>query len=257
MKQLIRLLLAFLFSLGSVLGGELALSDGKGVPGSSQNVVSISLENDVPVRGMQLQIADSLNYLSADSVWIVDRSNGFDLAYSTNDGDGYLTILLFSTSSMAPGSGDILNLSYSVSKQAQPNSKTNLVFKKALISDNEYNSVNVIQVHGEFEVMGTSGVEHSGKTPVEYNLAQNYPNPFNPTTSISFGLAQSDFTTLTIYNLLGQHIRSLVNNELQSGLYEYKWDGMDDNGFQVSAGIYLYQIVSGDFKETRQLTIVR
>jgi hypothetical protein len=236
---------------------DLVINPGMGIPGSTRNEVAISLSNDVPIRGIQLQIADSLNYLTPDSVWTLKRTSGFDIAYSTEDTDGHLTVLLFSSTSLPASNGEIIRISYSVSKQAPLNSLVDLKFKMAILVGEAYETLSVTKSNGVFKVSGMSAVEPNGTTPVEFSLDQNYPNPFNPTTSIPFCLKKTGETTLTIYNMLGQQVRSLVNNTMTAGSHKMRWDGLDDYGLPVSAGIYIYRLKSGDFNEARQLTLVR
>jgi len=97
-----------------------------------------------------------------------------------------------------------------------------------------------------------------------YTLGQNYPNPFNPNTSIpfkvgswKFGVGRPIHTTLVIYNILGQEIRTLVDNERMPGNYQVIWDGKDERGNEVSSGIYFYQLKTGDYKETKKMSVLR
>ena len=73
-------------------------------------------------------------------------------------------------------------------------------------------------------------------------MYQNYPNPFNPETTIKYQLPKTSKVTLTIYNILGQKIKTLVDEEKQTGYYSVKWDGTDDFGAKVSSGIYIYRM---------------
>ncbi len=77
--------------------------------------------------------------------------------------------------------------------------------------------------------------------PTEFSLAQNYPNPFNPSTTIRYDLPQAGRVLLTIYNISGQHIRTLVDEEQNAGSYERLWDATDSWGRSVSSGIYFYR----------------
>ncbi len=78
----------------------------------------------------------------------------------------------------------------------------------------------------------------------EFGLGQNYPNPFNPITAIRYSLAEASSVRLTIYNLLGQEVRVLVNETQNPGEYFLPWDGTDEAGRQVSSGIFIYQLRS-------------
>jgi subtilisin family serine protease len=100
--------------------------------------------------------------------------------------------------------------------------------------------------------------------PNAYSLGQNYPNPFNPTTTIPFLVNGSLFmvrgpihTTLIIYNILGQRVRTLIEDELLPGRYEIVWDGKDDEGREVTSGVYFYRLETGGFKETKKMILLR
>jgi FlgD Ig-like domain len=97
--------------------------------------------------------------------------------------------------------------------------------------------------------------------PTEFQLAQNYPNPFNPTTTIHFSIParQVDGTQvqLRVYNALGEVIRTLVDEKMFPGQYTAVWDGRNTRGEQVSSGIYIYQLITSEFKQTRRMTVLR
>ncbi len=84
--------------------------------------------------------------------------------------------------------------------------------------------------------------ENNNTVPTDFALLQNYPNPFNPSTSINFSVPVNSDVTIRIYNLLGQVVTTLVNEEVSAGHYSTVWNGADDNGFQVSSGVYLYEM---------------
>lgn len=93
--------------------------------------------------------------------------------------------------------------------------------------------------------------------PSEFKLHQNYPNPFNPTTIIRYELKQASFVTLTVYNLLGQRVRTLVHSEMPAGSYDVMWDARSDSGAPVASGIYLYRIKAGNFSEIKKMVLIR
>jgi hypothetical protein len=78
--------------------------------------------------------------------------------------------------------------------------------------------------------------------PVSYNLRQNYPNPFNPSTTISFALPRASSVSLTVFNLLGQEVATLVNGELPAGTREIVWNGRDNAGRSLASGLYFYRL---------------
>ena len=104
------------------------------------------------------------------------------------------------------------------------------------------------------------GDENSGGLPKVFTLEQNYPNPFNLTTELRYFVPekyQSVFISLRIYNLLGQGIRTLVNETQNSGSHSVTWDGRDDRGRDVSSGIYFYRLEAGDSKLTRRMVLIK
>ena len=96
----------------------------------------------------------------------------------------------------------------------------------------------------------------------DYALSQNYPNPFNPSTSIEFSVPVNTSVTLTIYNLLGQVVITLVNEEISAGNYSVVWNGEDQNGLKVSSGVYLYKMQANglngrEFQEIRKMVLLK
>ncbi|MDZ7268105.1 MAG: carboxypeptidase regulatory-like domain-containing protein [candidate division KSB1 bacterium] len=100
-------------------------------------------------------------------------------------------------------------------------------------------------------------VEEAASVPVTFALQQNYPNPFNPETMIQYELPQRVEVTLKIFNALGQEVRTLVQKVQEPGVYRVTWDGRDNRGVTLGAGIYLVQMQAGDFKLTRKMALVK
>jgi hypothetical protein len=103
-----------------------------------------------------------------------------------------------------------------------------------------------------FEDVSTSIDQISSEIPNELQLKQNYPNPFNPTTTIEFGLADASFTTLEVYNMLGQRMAVLANEQLAAG-----WHRVNLDATNLSSGTYIYRLTAGDRVETRKLTLIK
>ncbi|MEL6821098.1 MAG: T9SS type A sorting domain-containing protein, partial [Calditrichota bacterium] len=109
--------------------------------------------------------------------------------------------------------------------------------------------------HYEFTPALTSVVDDN--SVLTFELAQNYPNPFNPETIIKFQLPVAQKTTLQIFNVLGQKVAKLVDDNLSAGSYSLRWQGTNDVGSKVSSGVYFYRIESGDFVKTRKMLLIR
>ena len=94
--------------------------------------------------------------------------------------------------------------------------------------------------------------------PIANALRQNYPNPFNPETTISYDLNGESIVILTIYDLSGQIIRTLVNDQAMSaGHYKSVWDGRDESGAKVASGVYFYQLRAGEFIAKKKMTLLQ
>lgn len=93
--------------------------------------------------------------------------------------------------------------------------------------------------------------------PDKHSLHQNYPNPLNPETIIPYDLPENIFVNITIYDLLGRQVKTLVNQVQNAGFNSIQWNATNDYGEPVSAGIYLYQIQAGTFYQTRKMALLR
>jgi hypothetical protein len=93
--------------------------------------------------------------------------------------------------------------------------------------------------------------------PVSFELRQNFPNPFNPTTRIVFTQPKTALVRLELYNILGQKIRTLVDNQMSAGVHSVEWNGADDNGRAVASGIYFYRLKSDSFVSTRKMVLLK
>lgn len=99
--------------------------------------------------------------------------------------------------------------------------------------------------------------EHGDLLPSRHQLSQNYPNPFNPATSIEFDLPRRSQVALSVYNLLGQQIKMLVDDKLPSGNHSIEWNGTDSRGRIVPTGIYFYRFQAGEFVETKKMMLLK
>ncbi len=93
--------------------------------------------------------------------------------------------------------------------------------------------------------------------PSEFFLSQNYPNPFNPATNFQFSLPKSVHVRVEIFNIVGQKVRTLVNEQMKPGVYLVDWDGEDEKGSFVSSGIYFYRMQAGDFSDMKKMVLVK
>ena len=101
------------------------------------------------------------------------------------------------------------------------------------------------------------GFSNITDTPGKFKLNQNYPNPFNPVTNISYDLREDSYVRITIYDLLGNVIKNLVKSNQLSGYNSVQWNATNNQGQPVSAGVYLYTIEAGDFRQTKKMILLK
>jgi hypothetical protein len=102
-----------------------------------------------------------------------------------------------------------------------------------------------------------SQIENEASMPGSYYLLQNYPNPFNPITTLHYDLPENSFVNITIYDMLGRKIKTLINETQDASYRSIIWDATDNNGEPVSAGIYLYQIQAGEYMQTKKMVLLK
>ena len=103
----------------------------------------------------------------------------------------------------------------------------------------------------QFDPVSVKDIE-IGLVPRQFSLSQNYPNPFNPATVIRYLLPVTSYVALKVFNILGQEVATLVNEQLTPGSYETTFDGA-----QLSSGVYFCRLQAGSFIETKKLILLR
>jgi hypothetical protein len=144
---------------------------------------------------------------------------------------------------------DVKNLSdtsYTVS-----NLENNKIYFWRIAGVNQYGT-SLWSSNFGFRTEAAVGVEYEEEIPSEYNLAQNYPNPFNPSTRISFALPNSGYTTLRIYDALGNQVAEILNDDLPAGKFTINFDASD-----LSSGMYIYILRSGDVMMSKKMVLVK
>ena len=123
-----------------------------------------------------------------------------------------------------------------------------------------YYKLESVDTQGNREFHGSIRVEFGMNekiVPTSFALRQNYPNPFNPSTEISFLTPRSSHVTIKVYNLIGQEIRELLNSEIDAGVHYVTWNGIDDNGSYVPAGIYILTMQAGEYRAAIKMSFIQ
>jgi Carboxypeptidase regulatory-like domain/FlgD Ig-like domain len=196
---------------------------------------------------------------------------GFDnvwLAFHADDGGSWSSGWAIDDIVLGEGGASRDFLGYNLYEEGSPNS-----LNSELISSTNYQLTNVspedhtffvtaVYISGESEASNAFDLVFVG---IESQLLSNdhhltaYPNPFNPTTTISFSLNTEtvENAELVIYNLKGQRVKQLVNDQLTSGQHSVVWNGMDENNKFVSSGIYCYKLKAGIFEQTKKMILMK
>lgn len=103
-----------------------------------------------------------------------------------------------------------------------------------------------------FDNLPSSVEEINNQVPNNFELAQNYPNPFNPKTNINFSLPEASFVNLKVYNIQGEEVATLVNQELSAGTYKTNW-----NALEMPSGVYVYVLKAKDFVQSRKMLLMK
>ena len=134
----------------------------------------------------------------------------------------------------------------------------NAIYKDSLVNTARRDSF-VLRADAITLLETLTGVEYEilPNVPNSYSLSQNYPNPFNPTTKIQIGLPVAENVQLTIYDILGREVRTLINEKYDAGAYSVQWDGRNNFGTQVATGMYIYRIHAGNFVSTKKMLLMK
>ena len=101
------------------------------------------------------------------------------------------------------------------------------------------------------------GADSTQSAPIQSAEVRNFPNPFNPEATIEYSLPVTSHVTVTVYNVIGQQIRTLVDRSQSAGTHQVIWDGTDRNGRQSPTGVYFYRFKAGDYTETRKMVLIK
>jgi len=125
----------------------------------------------------------------------------------------------------------------------------------------------LIRIEGHAELVSLEAADYNGNMlitklgqvtlPTTFALGQNYPNPFNPETVIEFALPTAGDVSLSVYNVAGQLVKTLINGNMRAGYHQIRWDGRDASDRDVSSGVYFYKLDTNGFSETRKMLLVK
>lgn len=204
-----------------------------------QLIISVDYDAILPVELTSFTASVVGNGVQLNWITATEINNlGFDVERKSNTISGWKTV------GYVPGNGT------STEERAYS-------FLDENIPDGSYSyRLKQIDFDGTF-MYSNELVVNVGFNPTNFVLLQNYPNPFNPATSIQFQASKEGLVSVKIYNMLGQEVRTLFNEEVAPGRYTIQWDGLSDNGMRMSSGIYLYRMTASDFSDTKDMILLK
>ena len=186
--------------------------------------------------GAQVGIEGSLIYAT-------DNSTGNVAGYGVTNTDGSFTV-----AELAPGT-------YTVTVDKVDYSSTSMTASPTY--DPTTGAAVTSTVSMSIDAVITDAPTDHPTVPTNYVLAQNYPNPFNPTTQILFTIPRNERVTLSIFNVLGQRIATLVDGLLTQGTHVVTWNGRDNRGMQLPSGVYFYTLKAPGFAESKRMLMLK
>ncbi|NOZ61308.1 MAG: T9SS type A sorting domain-containing protein, partial [Calditrichaeota bacterium] len=143
-------------------------------------------------------------------------------------------------------SGEYLELVFEVIGNNNSSTQVELNSYRINAEDPQQGFATVVITSGQFREL-----------PKEYALLNNFPNPFNPETSIKFQLPQQDHVVIKIFNMMGQEVRVLLDEDKAPGAYQIKWDGRDNWGNVAPSGNYVYRMKTKHFQDSRRMVFLK
>jgi hypothetical protein len=214
---------------------------------------------DVDLAGVQLEIKYDPEKIVLLEPGLTSRTEDLTIYSSANEGIQRVGILdLSGEHHISAGTGALVNLRVKGSDLSSrfASLTTSLEITKAILVDRDAQKipVNIVTEMKKSE----EGLAVSKSTvPQEFSLSQNYPNPFNPETKISYALPTDCHVKLSIYNITGRKVKTLVDEHQTAGYKTVCWNGKDDQGKETASGIYFYKIRAGDFSQSRKMVLVK
>ena len=226
--------------------------------GYAADNITISLDNIVPISVFEMLLIDMPDGLFVTAVNPAGRFadvGGSLLDNSGEDEDGNCYIFGYTIGSAIPvGTGPILEIS--VQQKNYFGGHLGLFFGDVTARDDNTNEVTVSATgYGMFSI--ALGTIDDIALPNRYTLYQNYPNPFNPVTVLQYDLPELSNVKLTIYDLAGRQVRSLLHETQAPGLKTIIWDARDGMGNKMGAGVYIYQLKTDNFIASKKMILVK
>jgi len=226
-----------------------------GSPGTTATL-HIAMNNASPVKGFQFNIVDAPAVVSLESISGIGRAASFNVAANEVNGQTRVLGVDFNGNEIPPGDGDIIELVLTIDGGVSVGDSVAVDIQNLIVAAQGGVAVPSYGIGGVIRVV--TDVAQEAEIPTSYDLSQNFPNPFNPSTSITFMVPTKDHVRLSVYNLLGQEVKVLVDKELPAGTYSARWEGTDAQGNRLVSGVYFYRMVTkSGYTATRKMILLK
>lgn len=225
-------------------------------------IVPLNITNQDNLAGIDIPLSFSEGVTLKEVSFENTRVDYFDLKVANIDNENR-TVVIGLLPQMTPeykpdleaGSGTVANLVFEVN-----DASIQEINVETITLEEPYHDLLFVYHDGdeirtekpEIDNVTVSLSDVGNSMPQEFYLAQNYPNPFNPTTTFEFALPTAQHVTLTVYNVLGQNVSTLVDENMNAGVHQITWDASD-----VSSGVYFYRLNANDKTETRKMMLLK
>jgi hypothetical protein len=207
------------------------------------NSLEITGSLGTDVAGVQLEISYDPDKVTSIVPVLTERTNTLQLFSSARDGVLKLGIVdLAAKNLIRAGDGPLVRL------DIVGGDLSCVEIKRAVVVDEHAKPLNV-------RILPKS--EAQAARPATFSLHQNHPNPFNPETDISYSIPAEGRVGLSIYNIRGRKVKTLVESNQAAGHHTVHWDGTDEQGGKVASGIYFYRIQAGEFEDSKKMILMK
>jgi hypothetical protein len=204
----------------------------------------ISRENEEKIMSFDFYLKYDTKIFEFIGLDKIDEVQDFEIFANDSD-DGHLRIAGFNAETKAVPKNYLFIVFKIIGNPNEQGEIESVDY--TLNNEKSYLPSNKVRVSGD----GLAGL------PAQYILYQNYPNPFNPSTTICYEIPKSSLVCLTIFNVLGEKIRTLVDESKQAGCYSIFWDGKNETGAAAPSGLYFYQMQAEEFSCTYKMALTK
>jgi hypothetical protein len=240
----------------------------KAVLDAENVIIPLELKNENAMIGLDLPLQFTEGVTLKEVIFEGTRSENFDFRHATIDNDnhtviiGMIPMVFGENTDLTPGDGIIANLVFTVEDQSVKEIELSAIEIKTpshspMFIYTDESTGEMTSSVPEFGTVSYSLTDlDQPNLPMAFELKQNHPNPFNPTTHINFDLPSPTDIDLTIYNVLGQQVKS-YSDFRTAGSHSITWDGTDNTGSQVSSGVYFYRLDAGQNSATKKMMMLK